>query len=73
MQTRFDRVKSNQQVIQKAPSDIASISEESTAGNEEIAASAEQLSVTSETMNHFVKELAETAENLKGRSRNFRL
>ena len=54
-------------------SEIASISEESTAGNEEVAASTEQMSATSETMNRLVKDLSSTAEDMQRMSQQFKL
>lgn len=73
MQTRLGNVETNQKAIEQGLSDIASISEESTAGNEEVAASTEQLAVTSETMNQFVNELSTTAMNMEIMSQQFKL
>lgn len=73
MRGQLDRVKTNQDHIQHGLSEIASISEESTAGNEEVAASTEQMSATSETMNRLVKDLSGTAEAMQRMSQQFRL
>lgn len=73
MRGQLDRVKTNQDHIQNGLSEIASISEESTAGNEEVAASTEQMSATSETMNRLVKDLSTTAESMQQMSRQFKL
>ncbi|MDA5560886.1 HAMP domain-containing methyl-accepting chemotaxis protein [Exiguobacterium sp. MMG028] len=73
MRSQLDRVKTNQDHIQHGLSEIASISEESTAGNEEVAASTEQMSATSETMNRLVKDLSTTAESMQQMSRQFKL
>ena len=73
MQTRLGNVETNQKAIEQGLSDIASISEESTAGNEEVAASTEQLAVTRETMNQFVNELSTTATNRETMSQQFKL
>ncbi|WP_215143280.1 methyl-accepting chemotaxis protein [Exiguobacterium qingdaonense] len=73
MRGQLDRVKLNQDHIQHGLSEIASISEESTAGNEEVAASTEQMSATSETMNRLVKDLSSTAEDMQRMSQQFKL
>ncbi|WDH75526.1 methyl-accepting chemotaxis protein [Exiguobacterium marinum] len=73
MRGQLDRVKTNQDQIQHGLSEIASISEESTAGNEEVAASTEQMSATSETMNRLVKDLSSTAESMQQMSQQFKL
>lgn len=73
MRGQLDRVKTNQDHIQHGLSEIASISEESTAGNEEVAASTEQMSATSETMNRLVKDLSSTAEDMQRMSQQFKL
>ncbi|WP_214700139.1 methyl-accepting chemotaxis protein [Exiguobacterium sp. s57] len=73
MRGQLDRVKTNQDQIQHGLSEIASISEESTAGNEEVAASTEQMSATSETMNRLVKDLSSTAESMQQMSQKFKL
>lgn len=73
MRSQLDRVKTNQDHIQHGLSEIASISEKSTAGNEEVAASTEQMSATSETMNRLVKDLSTTAESMQQMSRQFKL
>ena len=73
MRGQLDRVKTNQDHIQHGLSEIASISEESTAGNEEVAAATEQMSATSETMNRLVKDLSSTAEDMQRMSQQFKL
>ena len=73
MRGQLDRVKTNQDHIQHGLSEIASISEESTAGNEEVAASTEQMSATSETMNRLVKDLSSTAEDMQRMSQQFKV
>lgn len=73
MQGQLDQVKANQHNIQHGLSEIASISEESTAGNEEVAASTEQMSSTSETMNRLVEELSHTAAAMQQMSRQFKI
>ncbi len=66
MSNHLEKVANRQSIIEKSIGDMASISEESAVGIEQVSAATQQMSSSTEEMNQLVNELVRLSSELKG-------